>query len=127
MWSSGTECYVVIQETGGIRVERCKTLRLGDISSSKRGEEEGKIGGKADTLESVEKAMLRKVMPGPVYSYGASPVAQQGICPQCGKRGFIWVGKISWRREWLSIPVFLLENPMDRGAWWATVHGVAKS
>ena len=20
-----------------------------------------------------------------------------------------------------------LENPMDRGAWWATVHGVAKS
>ena len=23
--------------------------------------------------------------------------------------------------------VFLLGNPMDRGAWWATVHGVAKS
>ena len=22
---------------------------------------------------------------------------------------------------------FGLENPMDRGAWWATVHGVAKS
>ena len=22
---------------------------------------------------------------------------------------------------------FCLENPMDRGAWWATVHGVAKS
>ena len=21
-------------------------------------------------------------------------------------------------------PVFLLENPMNRGAWWATVHGV---
>ena len=20
-----------------------------------------------------------------------------------------------------------LENPMDRGAWWATVHGIAKS
>ena len=20
-----------------------------------------------------------------------------------------------------------LENPMDRGAWWATVHGVSKS
>ena len=24
-------------------------------------------------------------------------------------------------------PVFLLENPMDRGAWRATVHGVTKS
>ena len=22
---------------------------------------------------------------------------------------------------------FCLENPMDEGAWWATVHGVAKS
>ena len=22
---------------------------------------------------------------------------------------------------------YFLENPMDRGAWWATVHGVAKS
>ena len=22
---------------------------------------------------------------------------------------------------------FCLENPMDRGDWWATVHGVAKS
>ena len=21
----------------------------------------------------------------------------------------------------------ILENPMDRGAWWATVHGVTKS
>ena len=22
---------------------------------------------------------------------------------------------------------FCLENPMDRGAWWAVVHGVAKT
>ena len=22
---------------------------------------------------------------------------------------------------------YCLENPMDRGAWWATVHGVARS
>ena len=26
-----------------------------------------------------------------------------------------------------SLQYFCLENPMDRGAWWATVHGVAKS
>jgi len=30
------------------------------------------------------------------------------------------------QREWQSTPVFLLENPMGRGAWWATVHGVTK-
>ena len=38
-----------------------------------------------------------------------------------------WVGKIPWRRKWQPTPVFLLENPMDREAWWATVHGVTKS
>ena len=27
----------------------------------------------------------------------------------------------------LATPVFLLENPMDRRAWQATVHGVTKS
>ena len=26
------------------------------------------------------------------------------------------------RRTWQPTPVFLPENPMDRGAWWATVH-----
>ena len=26
-----------------------------------------------------------------------------------------------------SIQYSCLDNPMDRGAWWATVHGVAKS
>ena len=30
--------------------------------------------------------------------------------------------------KWQPIPVFLPEkNPMDRGAWWATVHRLAKS
>ena len=37
------------------------------------------------------------------------------------------VGKIPWRRKWQPIPVFCLGNPVDRGTWWATVHGVAKS
>ena len=26
-----------------------------------------------------------------------------------------------------SLQYSCLENPMDRGAWWATVHGVSKS
>ena len=34
------------------------------------------------------------------------------------------VRKIPWRRAGQPTPVFLLENPMDRGAWWATVPGV---
>ena len=44
---------------------------------------------------------------------------------QCRRWRFSpWVGKIPWRRAWQPTPVFLPENPMDGGAWWATVHGV---
>ena len=35
-----------------------------------------------------------------------------------------WVGKIPWRRGWQPI---LPRDSMDRGAWLATVHGVAKN
>ena len=38
-----------------------------------------------------------------------------------------WVRKIPWRRKWQPTPIFLPRNPMDRGAWQATVHGVTKS
>ena len=37
-----------------------------------------------------------------------------------------WVRKISWRRKWQPTPVFLLVNPMDRGAWRTTIHGVTR-
>ena len=30
-------------------------------------------------------------------------------------------------RKWQPTPVFLLENLMDRGVWWAIVHKVAKN
>ena len=32
-----------------------------------------------------------------------------------------------WKRKWQPTPVFLLENPRDRGAWLAAVYGVAQS
>ena len=35
-------------------------------------------------------------------------------------------GRDAWRRKWQPTPVFLLGNPIDKEAWWATVHGVAK-
>ena len=37
------------------------------------------------------------------------------------------VRKISWRRAWQPTQHPCPQNPMDRGAWWATVHGVTKS
>ena len=38
-----------------------------------------------------------------------------------------WVRKIPKRRKWQPTAVFFLENPMDAGAWRATVHRVTKS
>jgi len=61
-----------------------------------------------------------------VSKKGVSPVAQQQRLCQCRKRKFDpWVGKIPWRRAWQ--PTSSLENPMERGAQWATVHRVSKS
>ena len=50
-------------------------------------------------------------------------------------QGFIilkchWRYSEQWRNSTLGVSFknwITLENPMDRGAWWATVHGVAKS
>ena len=50
------------------------------------------------------------------------------VCLQCQRPGFDpWVRKIPWRRKWQPTPVFLPENPMDRGTWKATVHRVTKN
>ena len=38
-----------------------------------------------------------------------------------------WVGKVPWKRNGNPLQYSCLENPMDGGAWRATVHGVAKS
>ena len=38
-----------------------------------------------------------------------------------------WVKKIPWRRAWQPLQYSCLESPMDRGAWRAAVHKVAKS
>ena len=37
------------------------------------------------------------------------------------------VGKIPWRREWQPPPVFSPGNPMDKGAWQATVYDPKES
>ena len=49
-------------------------------------------------------------------------------CRRCRRYGFDpWVRKIPWSKKWQHTPVFLLGNPMDRGARQATICGVTKS
>ena len=38
-----------------------------------------------------------------------------------------WVKEISWKRKRNPFQYSCSENPMDRGAWQATVHGIPKS
>ena len=51
-------------------------------------------------------------------------------CKGRHNKGQKWYGpnrSWKWRRKWQPTPVFFLENPMDRRAWWAAVYGVAES
>ena len=52
----------------------------------------------------------------------------KSICLQCRRLRFeSWIRKIPWRRNGNSLQYSCLENPMDRGAWQATFHGVAEN
>ena len=50
-----------------------------------------------------------------LYAKWASQVVLEPA-GQC--RGHKWHRSDAWRRKRQPTPVFLLENPMDRGAWW---------
>ena len=47
--------------------------------------------------------------------------------PGNSTRSETWVRKIPWRRDGNPLRYSCLENPMVRGAWWATFLGVTKS
>ena len=53
--------------------------------------------------------------------------ASNGDRLQCRRPGFDpWVREILWRKKSQPTPYFCLGNHMDRGSWWATVHGVTR-
>ena len=55
-------------------------------------------------------------------------LSQSRVCLQCRRPTFNpWVGKIHWRKDGDPLQYSCLENSTDRGAWWATDHGVTKS
>ena len=66
-------------------------------------------------------------LPTPIF-FGFSGGSDSKESIQCRIPGFDpWIGKIPWRRDGYSLQYSGLENSMDRGAWQATVHRVAKS
>ena len=63
-------------------------------------------------------------------SPGGGTSGQEPAC-QCGthktRESHRWVGKIPLRRATTLSSILAWRIPMDRGAWWATVHRVSKS
>ena len=50
------------------------------------------------------------------------------VCPGEGGEAVLSVVESWWRRrQWHPLQYSCLENAMDGGAWWAAVHGVAKT
>ena len=72
--------------------------------------------------KQIQKVLLRPMSSG---TNGKEPTCQ---CRRCTRYQFdSCFGKILWSRKKQPTPVFLLKNPMDRGAWQAIVHRVTKS
>ena len=60
------------------------------------------------------------------YDSGKESVCNAGDCLQCRDADSIPGKGNPWRRKWQPDPVFLPGNSMDRGAWRATVHEIAR-
>ena len=56
---------------------------------------------------------------------GKEPARQRRRCKRCEFDP--WVGWIPWSRQWKPLQSSYIDNPMDRGAGWATVHEVTES
>ena len=62
----------------------------------------------------------------------AGDIRDAGLIPGSGRspgewHGFYWIVPVKSKVSLSSLQYSCLENPMDRGAWKSTVHGVAKS
>ena len=68
---------------------------------------------------SIEIARSSSFLGGSVSKESACNVGDLGSIPELGRSPG---GGKGYLLQYSS-----LENPMDRGAWWATVHGVAKT
>ena len=104
----------------------CSVARVGTEKVENKATEvsfSSVVGLRVLGVEEKQKEFLNHVSVGIGDSGG-----KESAC-NAGDLGSIpGLGRSSRKRNGrLPTPVFLLENPMDRGAWLAVVHGVRKS
>ena len=56
-----------------------------------------------------------------------SSVSKESACSVGHLGSSPWLGRITGEGNGKPLQYPCLENAMDRGAWWAAVHGIAKS
>jgi len=71
-------------------------------------------------------------LPPPTLSHPSRLLQSLGLSSLSHIANFHWLSILHMvvymrRRQWHPLQYSYLENPMDGGAWWAAVHGVAKS
>ena len=63
-----------------------------------------------------------------LWGFPGSLDSKASIVPNAGDLGLIpGSGRVPGEGNGNPLQYSCLENPMDRGAWWATVHGVTES
>ena len=71
--------------------------------------------------------MLSAVLPEATALCGRRSLSRAGLDPRAGEQTMCpWHLQINAFLKYILLE-YILENSMDRGAWLATVHGVAKS
>ena len=59
--------------------------------------------------------------------FSGRSVSEESACNAGGLGSILGLGRSPGKGNSYPLQCFCLENSMDRGAWWAIVHGVAKS
>ena len=77
---------------------------------------------KCVTEPQVELIMFRQLK-----DFPGSSDNKESACSAGDPGSIPGLGRSPGGRNGNSLQYSCLENPMDRGAWWVTVHGVAKS
>ena len=61
------------------------------------------------------------------WGFPGSSVGKESACSSGDLGSISGSGRSPGEGNGNPLQYSCLENPMDRGAWWATVHGVAKN
>ena len=70
----------------------------------------------------------RNRLPIPVFlGFPGGSAGEESACNAGGLCSIPGLGRSPGREHSNPLQYFCLENPMDRGDWWDTVHGVTKS